>query len=233
MEEMYLDGRALLRLGTASPEVLLLQCVDEADESGLGEEFSLLEASGLRFSLLALRIADWNGELSPWRAPPVFGKIPFAGKAPKTLAFIEDRVLPFAFETLGKPLPVILGGYSLAGLFALWASTGTDAFSGAAAASPSVWFPGFREYIAAHPPKAKRVYLSLGDKEERAKNKVMATVGENIRAIASALPGEIASTLEMNPGNHFVDAPLRTAKAFLWASAPCEQTKREAAPGSF
>ena len=218
MENRTLDGRELLWRPADAPEVLFLQCADETDAAGLGEELALLEAAGLRFALLALRIKDWNGELSPWPAPPVFGKVPFAGKAPETLDFILTRVLPFAFTSLGGQIPVVLGGYSLAGLFALWASTVTDAFAGVAAASPSVWFPGFRTYIEARPPRAQRVYLSLGDKEERAKNKVMATVGENIRAIAAGLPGEIAATLEMNPGNHFVDAPLRTARAFAWAA---------------
>ena len=40
-----------------------------------------------------------------------------------------------------------IGGYSLAGLFSLWAAYQTDVFSGFAAASPSVWFPGFIEYM--------------------------------------------------------------------------------------
>lgn len=39
-----------------------------------------------------------------------------------------------------------LGGYSLAGLFSLWAAYQTNLFAGIAAASPSVWFPGFLDY---------------------------------------------------------------------------------------
>ena len=112
---------------------------------------------------------------------------------------------------------VILGGYSLAGLFALWAATQTNALYGVAAASPSVWFPGWSEYEAAHPIQAQRVYLSLGDREEHTKNQTMAAVGDNIRTLHSALiqRGK-ACTLEWNAGGHFKDADLRTARAFAW-----------------
>ena len=48
-------------------------------------------------------------------------------------------------------LPCIIGGYSLGGLFALWAARNTDAFTAVAAASPSLWINGWGEYAAAHP----------------------------------------------------------------------------------
>ena len=110
-----------------------------------------------------------------------------------------------------------MGGYSLAGLFALWAATRTDTLYGVAAASPSVWFPGWSEYEAAHPIRAQRVYLSLGDREEHTKNQTMAAVGDNIRALHSALTRRGKDcTLEWNAGGHFKDADLRTARAFAW-----------------
>ena len=112
-------------------------------------------------------------------------------------------------------IKIILGGYSLAGLFALWASTQTDLFYGIAAASPSVWFPGWMEFEQQHPIQAQHVYLSLGDKEEHTKNAVMAAVGDNIRTLHSRLIERGADcTLEWNSGGHFKNADLRTAKAF-------------------
>ena len=74
-----------------------------------------------------------------------------------------------------------IGGYSLAGLFALWAAYQTDVFKGVAAASPSMWFPGFADYMRENIIHAKFVYLSLGDKEEKTRNPVMAAVGDRIR----------------------------------------------------
>ena len=110
-----------------------------------------------------------------------------------------------------------LGGYSLAGLFSLWASYQTDRFAGIAAASPSVWFPGFLPYMKEHENQSRAVYLSLGDKEEKTRNLVMATVGDCIREAHAWLQQcGICSTLEWNPGNHFRDPGLRTAKAFAW-----------------
>ena len=135
------------------------------------------------------------------------------------MRFLTEQVIPSLKQQFDLPenVKIILGGYSLAGLFALWASTQTDLFYGVAAASPSVWFPGWMEFEPQHPIQAQHVYLSLGDKEERTKNTIMAAVGDNIRTLHSRLTERGADcTLEWNSGGHFKDADLRTAKAFRW-----------------
>ena len=99
----------------------------------------------------------------------------------------------------------------------MWASTQTDLFYGIAAASPSVWFPGWMEFEQQHPIQAQCIYLSLGDREERTKNLTMAAVGDNIHALHHELAGRSKDcTLEWNSGGHFKDADLRTARAFRW-----------------
>ena len=61
------------------------------------------------------------------------------------------------------------------------------------------------------------VYLSLGDREERTRNPVMAQVGDAIRTGSDILKETgIDSILEWNNGNHFTEPDLRTAKAFAW-----------------
>ena len=111
----------------------------------------------------------------------------------------------------------MLGGYSLAGLFALWAGYQSDVFEGIAAASPSVWFPDWIEYASARKPLTSAVYLSLGDKEEKAKNPIMAQVGLAIRSQEKMLQEQGVNTiLEWNTGNHFVDSEKRMAKGFAW-----------------
>lgn len=135
----------------------------------------------------------------------------FGDGATDTLADVLERCAD-------RDKACILGGYSLAGLFALWAAYQTDAFSAVAAASPSVWFPGFLDYMRAHSPRAASAYLSLGDKEERTRNPVMATVGERIREAYNLMKAQgVNAILEWNQGNHFRDADLRTARAFAWA----------------
>ena len=125
------------------------------------------------------------------------------------------------FLSIAQQLPCVSSpkvdrGYSLAGLFALWAATKTELFQGIAAASPSVWFPGWLDYVREHPIRAVRVYLSLRDREERAKNAVMASVGDCIREQYALLQNSCSATLEWNPGGHFQDPEERTARAFRW-----------------
>ena len=221
-QSFELDGISVTVYSAAGPQILFLQPVDEHDAELLDSEMNAMRDCALPFALAAFQVKDWNRDLSPWGAPPVFGKVPFGGGAEETFCFVMARLLPELRVRLSLPEDgkLCIGGYSLAGLFALWAATKTDAFSGVAAASPSVWFPDWLDYVKAHPIRAEKVYLSLGDREERAKNPVMATVGDRVRELYALLQAEHTVTLEWNPGNHFQDSEKRTAKAFLWLARP-------------
>ena len=123
------------------------------------------------------------------------------------------------FGSKVQHLPVVLGGYSLAGLFALWAASETDGMDGVAAASPSVWIRDWLPYAESHPVKAKRVYLSLGDREEKTRNPVLSRVGDCVRGEYDLLKRQLGETncaLEWNIGGHFADADKRLAKGFVW-----------------
>ena len=178
---------------------------------GMAEEAGMIrKLAGRDFRLLAVRV-DWFQDLSPWSAPAVSGNTSFGNGAEDTL----KKILGLTGEP-GKRY--VLGGYSMGGLFALWAASRTDAFSAIAAASPSVWFPGFTEYLFSAGIRAGRVYLSLGDREEKTRNPVMAAVGERIREIHAWLQQQaIPCCLEWNEGNHFRDLEERMAKGFAWA----------------
>jgi len=198
--------------GNTNSQIVLLQPVDEHDLDTIEEEIKEIEKYvQTSFQLIAYSIKNWNLELSPWEAPAVFGKEGFGAGANKTL----QEILKYCED---KSKSYILGGYSLAGLFALWAAYQTDAFTAIAAASPSVWFPGYIDYMKSHEFRGKAAYLSLGDREEKTKNPTMSQVGTCIREAHEILTqSNIQATLEWNPGNHFKDAELRTAKAFAWA----------------
>ena len=197
--------------GDPKADTVLIQPVDEHDLAGIENEVSLIAgSSGRPFHLIAVKIDNWNNDLSPWKAPAVFGKEDFGEGAEETLA----GILKLCSD---ESKTYYIGGYSLAGLFALWAVYRTDKFSGAAAASPSMWFPGFTDHMKAHEIRTGVVYLSLGDKEEKARNPVMATVGSRIRETYALLSERgVNCVLEWNEGNHFKDADVRTAKAFSW-----------------
>lgn len=197
--------------GNENAPVVLIQPADGHDPAYIEDEVRMIrEQAGDGFCLAAVPVGNWNRDLSPWEAPAVFGNGDFGGKAAETL----DGILEMFRD---DPRRLVLGGYSLAGLFALWAAIRTDRFAGIAAASPSVWFPGFTDHLRANPVRTGTVYLSLGDREEKTKNPVMAEVGNRIREAEEILKGQgVKTVLEWNPGNHFRDADRRTARAFAW-----------------
>ena len=197
--------------------IVLFQPVFDDELEHLGNEIAMIRemAPGIDFTFAAFKVDSWNDDLSPWAAPPVFGDEGFGGCAARTL----EHILALLPEEFPETDEVFIGGYSLAGLFALWAAYQTDVFSGAAAVSPSVWFPGWTDYGEAHSVRTCSVYLSLGNKEEKTRNPVMRTVGYNIRRQHDLLrsdPGCGNHILEMNEGNHFREPDLRTAKGFAW-----------------
>ena len=217
-ETINISGKECYVFFHPEASCLLIQPVDEHELEHLQKEVEMMEAlTDKPFSFVAFRIEDWNEELTPWAAPPAFGRVPFGDGARQTLTFVTDSLLP---AVQGRGLDVsrcLLGGYSLAGLFALWAGYQCDRFRGIVAVSPSVWYPGWIEYVATRKAFAKAVYLSLGDKEERARNAVMAQVGKAIRRQHELLSAQTVDTiLEWNPGNHFVDSEKRMAKGFAW-----------------
>ena len=214
-----IGGHECLIYDCGSPDVLLIQPVDQHDIDVLDSEVTEIVrlAGDAGFTLAAFRVADWNADLSPWEAPPVFGSEGFAGGAEQTLSYVTEQLIPEL--TGGRDVKLYIGGYSLAGFFALWAAYRTDIFSGAAAASPSVWFPGWMDHAGSSQLRAGRIYLSLGDKEEKTRNPVMRTVGDNIRRQHELLEADPACrecVLEMNQGNHFREPDIRTAKGFAW-----------------
>ena len=161
---------------------------------------------------------SWSHDRSPWPAPAVFGNEGFGDGAAQTLLFLQDEVLSNLPKNSASAISrVYIVGYSLAGLVALWAGYQTDCFDGIAAASPSIWFPGFLEYMRNNRIRTEAVYLSLGDREEKTKNPLMSQVGNAIRDAETILKKEGKECiLEWNKGNHFMQPDLRTAKALAW-----------------
>lgn len=197
--------------GDKNARNILIQPVDRSELTTIEKEVALIkEYSRIDFCLVAFVVEDWSKELSPWNAPAVFGKEDFGDGARNTLS----EILQYTNDTEKN---YYLGGYSLAGLFALWSAYQTDRFSGIAAVSPSVWFPNFIDYMREHEPQSNNIYLSLGDKEEKTKNPTMSQVGNAIRKGYEILQEKNRlCTLEWNQGNHFKEPELRMAKGFAW-----------------
>ncbi len=175
---------------------------------------------GKNINLLCISNLDWDSDMTPWYCPPISPKdSPCAGGADKYLGLLLEKIIPKTKEILnGEPSHLSIAGYSLAGLFALYALYKTDVFDRVASMSGSLWFPNFKEYIFSHEMrrKPKMLYLSLGDKEAKTGNQYIMTVQENTESIVEHYKSiGIDVIWEMNTGNHFKDAALRSAKGIL------------------
>ena len=219
-ENFVIDNKSCIGYITDAAKYLFIQPVDEHDIEVLDNEVAEIQKNtDKQFSLIAFKIEDWNNELSPWEAPSAFGNKSFGSGAKDTLEFIESKLIPTVKEkyNFSDDVKVILGGYSLAGLFSLWSAYKSNTFSGIAAASPSVWFSGWEEFMDNNTPLSNTIYLSLGDTEEKTKNKVMSAVRDNIIKQEQLLKNDNINTiLEWNKGGHFSNSDLRVAKAFVW-----------------
>ena len=195
-------------------------------------------------SLVNIGVDLWEENFSPWCAPRVFAKGPnFGDGAQKTLDTLINHVIPWTESELTDPPTYrVLVGYSLAGLFSLWAGvtqagvspqvargvargSQLDApattFQRIGAVSGSFWFPSLLDYVdqqlSGGAVGLTHAYLSLGDREARTPNPQIMHVRENAELLASKLQNAgITSTFELNRGNHFQNVEGRMQKALDW-----------------
>ncbi|WP_337570501.1 alpha/beta hydrolase-fold protein [Hallella sp.] len=134
-----------------NPVALLIQPLERKEVATIGHEVSLIaQHTPHPFVMAAFKINDWHLQMSPWHDDAISRREEVGHHAEETLRFITHRLLPVLQQRFGD-LPVVLGGYSLAALFSLWAATQTDVFTGIAAASPSVWIDDWQTFASSHP----------------------------------------------------------------------------------
>lgn len=217
---LTIEGKTVELFGPTNPGAPLVLLNGEAGE-GVEVVSAARHLTDVDFALAAVSGLCWEDDLTPWPIPPIAkGHASCAGKADAYLEWLTASILPRVLETLPTaPAYIALAGYSLAGLFALYAIYRTNAFARVASASGSLWYPGFVEYAQSHAPARKpdALYLSLGDREGRTRNPMMRPVENNTRVLATHYQDSgIPTTLEMNPGGHFNDPNGRMARAIVW-----------------
>lgn len=200
-------------------EILASPLVLVNDYAGQGDEIkkAVASLSGHDFHLLVVSNLDWNNDLTPWPADHLGrGLAPMKGEGPDYLRFLEKELIPETMRETGiSPAAFFVAGYSLAGLFAIYAALSGTLFSKAASVSGSLWYPGFEEWVEESEASSRlsHVYLSYGDKEPNSRNELLRSVGTKTEAIRDALRGKgIRTDFEVNPGNHFQDGTGRLAK---------------------
>lgn len=205
--------------GSEEPKCILIQPSARHENATLeSEAAAIADRSPIPFVLATIELEDWTIDLMPWPDRNISREEEAGKRAQDTLSYVLLSLVPRLQERYGT-LPMILGGYSLGGLFSLWASMQTDCFRAVAAASPSVWIKDWIPFAEKHAPMADRVYLSLGDREEHVRNQAIAQVGDNLRAQYALLQRQLgpdACTLVWEEGNHFADNEGRLARAFTW-----------------
>ena len=191
--------------------------------SGEGQKvFETAQAAGCPpFTLVAISNLDWNHDMVPWDSPPAFKNAePCTGGADDYLRLLTEEIIPTAeMEINGVPSWRGIVGYSLAGLFALYAIYRTDLFSRVGSMSGSLWFPGMKEYIFSHEPQRQPdyIYFSLGDRESKTRNPVLWSVRQNTEEIHAFYRGKgIDTVFQLNPGNHYNQAVERTVDGLCW-----------------
>ena len=181
------------------------------------KDAAALSAQVGKCRIAALYDLDWNADLSPWREKAVFrGQEDFAGNADAYLQRLIDCIIPEAECRLTIRRRMI-AGYSMAGLFAMYAAARCDLFSGAASASGSMWFGGFIDFLKRAPHIPQRAYFSVGDREKLGRNRAFQSIEDCTRAAEKVLRERSAETIfELNPGGHFSDPVGRLAKGIRW-----------------
>ncbi len=210
---MILQNKNCTVLGDAGPVIF---CGIGSYDAESKEKIRALteEKCAADFILFFFEARDWNSEFSPWEAET---DKPFTGGGPETLKWLITAALPYCREHFSAD-EFYISGYSLAGLFALWALYRCPEFTGAACVSGSLWFPGWEEFSAGHlPGPDKRVYLSVGGKESQSKDPWMCTIGEKYRSEEKRLKAaKLCHVFQQNPGGHFASPENRLAKGLAW-----------------
>ena len=218
-EKFKVGGKeATLYLSKEKDSPLILFNNFEEDGESVMEAADTLEKKA--FNLLCVGNLNWDHDMTPWDCPPTSSKdMPFTGGADEYLKLLLGDILPECLKRVeGTPSHISIAGYSLAGLFTVYALYRTDIFARAATMSGSLWFPGFKEFVFSHEMKRKpeKLYFSLGDKEAKTRNPYMKAVRDNTESIVGYYrEAGMDVAFEMNPGNHFRDTALRSAKGIL------------------
>ena len=63
------------RYGNPDADIVLIQPVDDHDLAGIENEIAEIQRlTDQDFCLIAIRVGNWNTDLSPWKAPAVLGR---------------------------------------------------------------------------------------------------------------------------------------------------------------
>lgn len=183
-------------------------------------------ARGLAANVMRVPVRSWDDSLTPWPAPGLRkGEKDFGGRAAETLAELTRAAIP-ALESRNGLTPArrAICGYSLGGLFSLYAFAQDVRFAACVCLSGSLWYPGWIDHLRERefPGAGRYAYFSLGKKECKAGPRIMRSVQDNTEACAEICRERgCAVDYVLGPGNHMqhhterLAAGLAALDAFL------------------
>lgn len=176
------------------------------------------------YIFVSISNVDWNKEMSPWFMEKLFkSDSDYTGGADEYLNELINNIIPEVekkIQNIGYNISYnALCGYSLAGLFSVYAMYKTDCFLKIASCSGSLWYPRFVQFAKENDfsSKVETLYFSLGNKEKNTKNELMSKVEEETINLCEYYKSQgIDCIYEENEGNHFVDVEERIAKGIKY-----------------
>ena len=177
-------------------------------------DFAML-APQVRATLVRVPVQRWSDALTPWPAPGLYREEPdFGGDAAATLAELVDEAIPTKERGSGlDPSSRAVCGYSLGGLFSLYAFVHGTIFDACGCLSGSVWYEGWVNHMRGLGLElsGKFAYLSVGTKEKRAARPILRTVQDNMEECARILQKAGCEVqYQTSPGNHLQFVAERT-----------------------
>lgn len=173
----------------------------------MAERINIEPVEGVR--LVMIYLYDWNYCMTPWKYHDKnMGK---TGGGEEFLSWFISEIYDEKYQRQ------YIGGYSLGGLFALFAACEKELFDGVMSVSGSLWYPGALEYFNEKSigKRIGKIYMSLGDKESLTKNAEREKVGFNTEKLAEVFGKTKEVFFEYNRGGHFTDINGRIAKSIL------------------
>lgn len=173
----------------------------------MAERINIEPVEGVR--LVMIYPYDWNYCMTPWKYHDKnMGK---TGGGEEFLSWFISEIYDEKYQRQ------YIGGYSLGGIFALFAACEKELFDGVMSVSGSLWYPGALEYFNEKSigKRIGKIYMSLGDKESLTKNAEREKVGFNTEKLAEVFGKTKEVFFEYNRGGHFTDINGRIAKSIL------------------
>ncbi len=219
IESVDIAGRTCGVMAGKHPRTLLLLCCGPEPEDLLQALRPICPALD-RVALVFPKGVEWDRDYAPWPSDELHGR-PIGGGGAALYREMVDVLLPAMKTRFGGLEHIGVIGYSLGGLFALYAASQSDSpFDCAASVSGALWYEGFDDYAANAPfPALSCAYLSLGRKEAGRGRGPMGRVNaatERVASVLSARLGDENTCFEWNNGGHFFEIPQRLGRAITW-----------------